>query len=306
MMRKSSNMVRLGRSWPVAAVLAIVCVGSLMLGQQAMARPFSADFSVEGSNGYRISVSARQHAIRVLVTQGHAEIGKDVVETEYSGHASASPAGIEADLGILGSVSLQFHPTGKGRIITSPKNCSPYKVFRRPGTFTGSFRFLGEGSYTTVEATELQGSVGMPDDLLCITFLPPIEGHPPPAPYLAARTSNHYLADGFLAFGAETVEGDPHHVYFSAESRETVADLSVRRYVYEVAPISRFAVGRGLRKATVTPPAPFAGSASFERRPKGKPADWSGSLSVSFPGKSEVPLTGPSFKIVELGQHLFP
>jgi hypothetical protein len=47
--------------------------------------------------------------------------------------------------------------------------------------------------------------------------------------------------------------------------------------------------------ATVAPPAPFSGDASFHWVP-GMSAEWSGSLSVDLPGAGTVPLTGPPFK----------
>jgi hypothetical protein len=204
--------MRRGHRWRISAVVVLACLASTALGDQAAARPFQAGFSVDTSNGYRISVAGWHHAVRVLVTQGPVRIGRHVVETEYFGRGIASPAGIEADLGSLGSISMRFHPSAKGKIRTSPKNCSPHKVYRRPGTFSGSFRFLGEDSYAAFETAEAKGSIGTPEDLTCGTFLLSTVGRPPPTP------------------------------------------------------------------------------------------SWSGSLSVSFPGKVEVPLTGPDFTLLELGQ----
>jgi hypothetical protein len=295
--------MRREHQWRIGAVIALGFLASLALSDQATARPFEAGFSVNTSNGYRISVAGWHHAVRVLVTQGPVRIGRHVVETEYFGRGIASPAGIEADLGSLGSISMQFTPSAKGEIRTSPKNCSPHRVYRRPGTFNGNFRFLGEASYAAFEAAEVKGSIGTPDDLICGTFSTPIEGRPPLMPYLGARTSNHYLADGFLAFGVRR-GADPRRTYFTAESREHVEGLSVSRFVTEMAPASSFAVGPHLRTATVTPPAPFSGTAIFESR-RTLPS-WSGSLSVSFPGKVGVPLTGPNFKLLELGQSRYP
>lgn len=288
--------------WWISVIVALACLGSLAVSGQAAGRPFQAKFSVNSGNGYRISVAGWHHAVRILVTQGRVRIGRHVVQTEYSGRGIATRAGIEADLGSLGSISMRFHPSAKGRIRTSSKHCVPHKVYRRPGTFSGSFRFFGEGSYAAFETAEARGSIGTSSDLTCVTVLPPLKGHRPPTPYLAARTSNRYLADGFLAFGVERTASDPRHAYFTAESREHVEGLSVRRFVTKIAPASSFAVGSHLRSATVTPPPPFSGIATFERGGKDVSVSWSGSLSVSFPGKADVPLTGLDFKLLELGQ----
>jgi hypothetical protein len=47
-------------------------------------------------------------------------------------------------------------------------------------------------------------------------------------------------------------------------------------------------------KATVAPPSPFSGTASYLDQP-GAPPSWSGDLSVRLPGAGAVPLTGPGF-----------
>jgi hypothetical protein len=47
---------------------------------------------------------------------------------------------------------------------------------------------------------------------------------------------------------------------------------------------------RGVRSATVSPPAPFSGSATLSR--KGHESRWRGNLRVDFPGRPNVALTG--------------
>lgn len=150
----------------------------------------------------------------------------------------------------------------------------------------------------------MRGSIGASADLICGTF-GRARSRPPLTPYLHASTSNHYLAEGFLAFAASRTADKAGQVEFTAETQEHVEGLSIRRFVTEMAPRSSFAVRPHLRGATVTPPPPFSGTASFGRRSDGVPASWSGSLSVSFPGKPDVPLTGPDFRFLALGLSRF-
>ena len=60
-------------------------------------------------------------------------------------------------------------------------------------------------------------------------------------------------------------------------------------------PGADFTYDRHLRTATVSPPAPFAGSAHFDL---GKKAGrrWSGDLTVDLPGRTATPLTGPTLR----------
>jgi hypothetical protein len=288
--------------WRVSVIVAIGSLVSVVFSSQAAARPFEASFSVNTSSGYRISVTGWHDTVRVLVIQDPVRISRNVIATEYVGHGTTSPAGIEADLGSLGSIAMRFRPSATGKIVRSPKNCSPHQAYRRPGTFSGSFRFTGEASYAAFEATEVKGSIGTPEDFICATFGP---SNGPLMLYLNAGTSRRYLSSGFLAFAALRKANDPRYVEFTAESREQVEGLSVRRFVSEVARASSFLVGSRLHRATVTPPAPFSGSASFRRPGNGGTSSWSGSLSVSFLGKPDVPLTGPGFRFVALDRSRF-
>lgn len=296
-------------------VASLGCLLSLVLTASATAKSdnghFSAGFSVEGSNGYGVSVTGWPHAVRVLVTEGRSEIG-NVVEAEYFAPATVSRSRIEADLGSFGSVSMRFQPSGKRRRKTNPKHCQPHKVIRRLGSFTGSFHFVGEDGYTMAETSEATGSVGTPDDFLFCGYFANGKHHrhrPPPLPYIAAATANarrFATAHQGLAFYASIVGGPQRHASFTAELKEELGRISVLRFAEKPAPASSFSVTPHLHSATVTPPPPFTGIASFQREPTGFSPSWSGSLAVSFPGKPEVPLTGPNFKSVELGQSRFP
>lgn len=295
------------------AIVAIaILIGSVAFGvassTAAGVRPdaFSAGFSIAGSNGYRISVAGWREGVRVLVTKGAVRPGRHVIQAEYNGPGSASANGISADLGELGSISLRFEPSGKQKTIIAPPHCAPHRVVRRTGTFVGSFRFSGEGGYTGAEATEIAGSVGRSTDLLCVTFSSESTGtHPRPRyPYFAAATSLKFSDVGFLGVSA-AVGKSRRLAYFNAETIDQIGPIEVRRSVAKSAPVSSLRFGPHLRSATLTPPPPFSGTATFERH-DGAPSTWSGPLRVSFPGKPEVPLTGSSFSHFELGASRYP
>jgi hypothetical protein len=73
--------------------------------------------------------------------------------------------------------------------------------------------------------------------------------------------------------------------------------MRIQRVVAVPGPTRSFVFEDNLRSATVEPPAPFSGSASFERATKGRKT-WTGDLSASFPGRAGVPLAGPKFESV--------
>ena len=197
---------------------------------------------------------------------------------------------------------MQFHPSGEREFKTyKPIGCKRCKVSRKIGTFVGSFRIVGEGEFTTAEGAKLAARW----DHINFMCRSSSEGsgnehhqHPHPPlprfPTLEASTPNDRLEFSALS------SSHPRFASFTAIAKESSGPLKIFRFVGNGGSASSFAVGPHLRRATVTPPAPFSGSAIFQRQGESKPPLWSGSLAVSFPGKPDVPLTGPSFTSVFL------
>jgi hypothetical protein len=262
---------------------------------------FSAEFSLPEADGYSISVSASHESTQVDVTEGRSS-SRRLIFSDYTFRGSASRKGIHADLGHFGTISMRFKPSGQvrtGKLPNLGKGCNgPRKIVRHLGTFVGIFRFEGEDGYTTTEAAEVSGSVGDPDAVFCGTFVNESgSGHHhhirPPSPYLGATTAHNGLG-----FAAAAMGRHGNRISFVASSREKDGRASIMRWVSLVGPRSAFQFDHRLTTATLAPPPPFAGTGTFERGPKGSQPSWSGSLSVSFPGRPEVPLTGANFTSV--------
>jgi hypothetical protein len=67
--------------------------------------------------------------------------------------------------------------------------------------------------------------------------------------------------------------------------------ISIGRFAGLVTPAGTFTYDPKVLTATLSPPAPFSGSAQFHR--SAKPANrWSGNLTVDLPGRAGVKLTG--------------
>jgi hypothetical protein len=54
--------------------------------------------------------------------------------------------------------------------------------------------------------------------------------------------------------------------------------------------------GGHITSATLAPPAPFTGTATFQRT-RGAKGSWMGTLAGDFPGRGEVTLAGPEFSV---------
>ncbi len=81
---------------------------------------------------------------------------------------------------------------------------------------------------------------------------------------------------------------------FYAERFGTVGRIGLLSYAYAVGPKSSFASDPRVSFGTVTPPKPFAGTATLRRGPDGR-RSWTGDLTATFPGEAPVSLVGPQF-----------
>lgn len=255
------------------------------------------EVTLPGSNGYRITISGYPGNKVQLLAQRPSE------EIEYLTHGKVTPTSIKASFGQLGKVSLQFRPSGKVRQIRVGQKCPAFRpsvVKAQLGTFAGTARFSGESDYTEVAPGRVGGDPGARLSrklkLECRAFSE--ASKPDYSDNLIAAAST---PKGFLEFTASTSPplaapispGDPYS--FLAFMSEKTEGMSIFRTVTVSGPASAFDFDSTLKSATVTPPLPFTGSASYERNANGS-GTWLGTLAVPISGLGVVPLAGPTFK----------
>lgn len=301
--RIRSHQAALFLAVAASAVLFIAC------GTARAAQPQSASFNLRGSNGFVVDVTRQGDQVTLIASERWAPVATfgptgrprsagtgNGASTIYTAPATAAgPETVDAALGELGRIAVRFHPSGRRVISTARQACGqPGRVVRRLGVFVGTISFEGEDGYTTVAATSARGSVGTPLPPGCRTGWTS-----------AAAVASSSMPIGPAARGAVLSAVDPRTgsrfraapgpggVIFRARVEERKADgLTVVRRAQAGAPASAFRFNRSLTWASVTPPAPFSGTARFAARAG---APWRGSLRVTFPGLS-VPLTGAGFR----------
>ena len=87
-------------------------------------------------------------------------------------------------------------------------------------------------------------------------------------------------------------EGEEGETRFLAARIERRPTMRVYRFAYAFGDETTFLCDEELTWATVEPPRPFSGSASFSRSAQ---STWIGSLGVELPGVGIVPLTGDEY-----------
>jgi hypothetical protein len=248
----------------------------------------SEEFRLRGSGGFSISVVASGGAVSLTARKGD-------LSASYSVRGVASSKRIKARFPGLGLVSVQFHPFGPAHRKAVPPGCKGKDGTVQRGRFVGTVEFEGEQGYTTVHAAQAKGKVTVSRKQVCqntggeggssfrLTALIATARSEGISVVALRLTRKSRSTVGFAGFGATLFE--------------SLGRLSIVRSIEASGGINTFTTsetGREITSATITPPSPFTGSATYEKQ-KGSPATWTGTLAGTFLGHGEVSLVGPQF-----------
>jgi hypothetical protein len=238
-------------------------------------------FELQGSNGYSIFVlgipsrKGQPATVELFVQKKHAAV-------YYSAPATVTETSIDAGLGELGEISVSFHQSGVAAI-ASPHCGGP--VSFDSGSFEGTVDFHGEEGYTEAQATSVPGNIDFLLNGTCGGFVTS-GGSDPFSPGAELYLRNPALGAQFSV--AKSRPDSP--ARFEVSDREYRDGISIQRFAALVMPAAAFTYSPHLQTATVRPPAPFSGTARFDRRKKAN-RRWSGDLAIDLPGRTGLPLT---------------
>jgi hypothetical protein len=260
---------------------------------------FGTTFEVRGTNGYDIWVSAysRRRDGRGWVSIG---VGDKRGSAFYRAPArvlgeaarDSTATTIEADLGKLGTIDLLLRRSGYEESFRFPCG-GPQETFE-PGVYEGVFEFEGEGGYTRAVAN----SVAFAPDLF-FRFVGcggsgsgETSGPSTPGARLKGLSFAH---DRVLTF--QVNKNNAHsRVVYSASVREQREGIYIYRTTEGTAGSAAFHFDPRLRSATMSPPAPFSGSATAHREPDSLLLSWQGDLELAFPGHT-ISLADPGVHV---------
>lgn len=239
-------------------------------------------FRLQGTNGYAIVVVALKGRGSVP-SSVRISVGKDDTGVVYTAPANVTETSIDADLGALGRISVNFHATDQ--LITQHPKCLKRDVAIVGGNYEGTIAFHGEQGYTEVEATSVPGDIRPLLAMLC-GFTTTGGGSP------NRRGAELYVRNLGLGPSFSVVKASPARpAQFFVRVSEDSAGISIERYASASMPPGSFRYDRSLQTATLRPPAPFSGTAHFDRRKRAN-RRWSGDLTIDMPGLADAPLTG--------------
>jgi hypothetical protein len=211
-------------------------------------------------------------------------ISRDGLLAEYIAPATITEHRVVAKFGSLGELNFQF----------KPRKC------RGGLALTGTFTFTGENGYVHVDTDHAEGSFTEQAYTACGP-----RGPIKPVRINAVSTDVHLEATaGSWKHGtARAVEVDEYRtrsggrgVTISGFLREEREGMILGRGAILTARGGAFRRNLKAGTATLTPPAPFSGSATLKPRAGGKGV-WEGSLQVPvLDGGEPIVFTGPQFK----------
>lgn len=252
----------------------------------------SITLGVKSSNGYRVYAERRGRSVFLLAANGQSTAAYvtrsrrprgDMIATRFPG---------------LGRLAVRFRPKGPPQHIPPffPQ-CHGGGAVKQPGYFVGTIRFRGERGYTYVRTTRARGAIETVAREVCKRSMFD-EGDEPDTERieLLALSRSGRRAVSFDASAIFIPESAP-LTDFGATVAERRRGMEIYRSVFVPGKAQDLNLGDTRPfplSATVTPPAPFQGSAEFQRDAEGN-STWTGSLSVPFPGLGRVALAGPSF-----------
>lgn len=309
-MRRATVLVLLAAA--AVSLLAGTAEAGDRAGQTDLSRSDYVAFELQADNGLAAMVEVSGHRVSLRVGT-HSQFNAYQVRGAVSGNT------IRARFGKLGRLAVHFRRTrtlpverpagGCGGV--GAQNDAGITPQTELGVFAGHVHFAGERGYVHIDVSRARGEVISPIHFDC--------SDPPPT----IRHSSHRTLDetgpGIDQLDRESESGhvavlraeSPHRAflaiavghpekaaaYFFGGVRERLGPVRVFRFAAAKAPFSTFAFDHKAGTATVTPPAPFTGSGSFQRNADGS-ASWTGALEVPLLGIDPVTLTGPGFEPV--------
>ncbi len=273
--------------WRASLVLAGLLLLVVPVGSADAAEPLPAPygFQLPATHGYTVSVMAGQSpksttgTVLLFVRSPHAEV-------IYGARASLSETSIDADLGSVGGVHVDFVPSGGTRSERPP--CGGRPITFNSGSYVGTIDFMGEEAYSEAHALSARGELKTALGILCLLGGPKSEGSGGHSPGARLTVRSRRAPQ----FEFEAMKNSPTRpARFMASISERRGPLRISRTVRTSAGTGAFDFDVPGGFAHISPPAPFSGEATYLRAPS-KPATWHGDLRVDFPGRSDVSLTG--------------
>jgi hypothetical protein len=281
---------------------ALVLAGLLFAGVLAAVPPVAGAADREVQRELAFGLEAEGFTIGVFVSNNDGDVEATMIVSRgaqvayYATPAEVTASRVTARFGSLGELDYRFAPKPNAKV-----DCSGAE--EGEAVFDGSFDFNGENGYVHVEASHAEGSYQVyPEPKNCpqgrharrvVHYHPSYSGD---GATLHARARSRAARNSREVIVFDDGRKGPHRIFVFAVLGEKREGMSVARGVQLAAKSSLFRWNLKQGTATLRPPAPFTGSATFTRHGHHGHGTWNGSLGMPILGGEPVQLTGPEFR----------
>lgn len=274
-------------------VLILVFHGEAALAAEAPSTrgPVNAELYVNASNRYSAQLKSEGGKLQLVFSRGI------LPALVYTFHGRVSAAGIRARIADLGTIDLRFEPSGKTKRVRPPRNCGGHRPTLTEGRFVGELSFQAELGVTSIDVNHAKGWVASPGWRCHASGLKAFSEQVPSGvtfTFLQALDQRDGVGFGAMA-GTDAEHPEAKGASISASARTRRGPVSIDHIAVALV-AGAFTFDSALDSATVTPPTPFLGSATYCRSCDAN-SRWSGDLSVRLPGIGHpIALTGSRFR----------
>lgn len=298
---------RLLRAFATAALLTLLATAPASGASAESAPVVRVEIDLPTGNGLRAHLeTSPDEDVTLEIGRKRHGASQEVV---YEVPGEVSKAGLKVRFGRLGLIDAAFTPTATLDETPPSPGCTGAPRTLREGVFTGKIAFAGERAYVRVEASQVEGSMSViapwrcpeEDDLNPFELVPgflrssarPAAGERESASLVAFTRGFH----SFFGAGVHHRHSGGRSIFYGARE-EHRGPMEISRVTSVPGPASAFDFDYEAGTATLDPPRPLKGHASFRGDRRG--GFWRSTIRVPLLGSAPL-RTGRGF-----GAALYP
>jgi len=301
----------LGRMARLSAFLAAVAAAYLLTAlPAAQAAPLipeaktvaRVEFDLATSNGFKAHLETSEKKVATLTLLSKTQV------VNYRTKATVTEGGLKVRFGRLGLIDVAFTPTTILNSTEPGEGCTGKPRTLREGTFAGTIEFRGERGYAQIEAPQVEGSMSVIPPWECpeAESLAPFSNASPLTvlrPRARGKAASLYVrAPHCSCLFVATVNGHRGRSSFYGARVERREGMEIGRVTSVEGGPGAFVFDHAAGTATLRPPRPLRGRATFEERP-GRDL-WRSTITVPLPGADPLRADGSGFQATLLREDL--
>jgi hypothetical protein len=267
------------------------------------------DLELTTSNGLHAHLENSEDGTVTLQLRREGQIAN------YQVPGEATEAGLKVRFGRLGLIDVAFTPTNTLGSTEPGTGCTGAPRTQREGVFSGTIDFTGEREFVRIEGTQTSGSMSVISQWVC----PEVEATTSfarasrmlaatPREKKGERESATLLAGSrgcscYFVAGVHHRRSGGKSIFLSVklEKRE---GMTIERETLARGPASAFDFDHAAGMATLRPPIPFSGRASFKARPHRRGL-WRSTIRVPLLGAAPIDTGAPGFAAILRPEYQF-